>query len=185
MLSRLRILAKAGAGMPPPLLAAKATRRLGIGGAFVRRAEFLNAPDTSRSLKVPTILGQAMKAAGLDPAGLTAALPGARVMEVGCGRHFNFAPIAFVAGARSYVGVDPAADPALLADAAVRTRYIEPALKAAAELVRGQGAGSAAPDGRDFVAFLTLRREGLDRSDWPAESVDFRVSLSCLDVISQ
>jgi hypothetical protein len=148
--------------LPTPYLAARALGRLGVGGAWRRRVEFLWARDARVPCKAPDILTRALQDAGLEPAAFARRLAGARVLEIGCGRHIGMAAYAVAAGADRYIGVDPGLSPELLRDPKVVADYLEPALAANRRRV-AEHLGNDVPrtlHAADFAEMIDVRRAG-------------------------
>jgi hypothetical protein len=183
--SRLGILARAARDLPAAYVALRGARRLGLESAWLRRAEFLAAPDSKRPTKPAEILQTAMANAGLDFAALLRGIKGGVVIEIGCGRHAGFAPLAAMLGAEGYIGIDPALEPELFQHPAVERRYLRPALAAAARL-----AGRPEPDEKALTDALkrlhdiaSFRPSGLAEALRAGERGDLCVSISCLEHI--
>lgn len=164
--------------MPPRLVAAKLLRRAGLHTAAVRRAEVLNNPQTreyGRLAKLYVDFAATAAADGWQPIDFA----GARVLEIGCGPLAGLAPYVIRAGATTYLGVDPGADPALLRHPATVRRYLKPALAAAARHLPG-----AADIGIDtFLDRTGIFSGGLGDLPTTDAPFDAAVSISCLEHI--
>ena len=177
--------------LPLPVVATRSLRRIGIESAWTRYIDFLHSPDTRRLTKAVEILFRMMGQASLPLEPIAVALPGGTLLEIGCGRHIGFAPFAVSLGARQYIGVDPALDPALLQRAAVIEKYLAPACDAALvladqlpafkPLVTGYGDPRRA---ERVLAQSHLVCDGVGALAIAPRSVDVCVSISCLEHIA-
>lgn len=146
--------------------------------------------DTTRPTKAVEILLNSMRLAHLPAAPLAAAIRGAVLLEIGCGRHIGFASFSLGLGAKNYIGVDPALDVELLRHLSVARHYLSPALHAAKKLAAGLpefqhlpfALGDAGEVG-EMLARCHLVQGGVADLTQHQEKVDICVSVSCLEHI--
>lgn len=172
--------------LPAPYLVARGLARMGLGGQWRRRLEFLHAREVRQLSKSPDILLNALETAGMSARELLRAMRGARVVELGCGPHIGMAAFSVAAGAKSYIGLDPSVDPDLLATEVVRRRYLGPALRTNAAIVETiRGKGSAVPVApEDLWQFVSARRGSVESQLRSTDKVDLFVSISCLEHVA-
>lgn len=103
---------------------------------------------------------------------------GRAVLEVGCGPLLGFAPLAVFLGCRSFVGIEPDAEPSTLHDPRIREKYL---LKLFKDLTGIYGAGPSFPEFlSNLESRVSLRREFVEsvRAD---ELFDIVLSNSTLE----
>lgn len=169
---------------PPAYLAVRAFRRAGLDGAWLRRAEFLNAKDVRRPGRpIEQLLGAAEQA-GIAGHRLLEAVSGRLLVEVGCGRSAPFAPFATAAGGAGYLGVDFALSPELFREPAVHRRYLAPALAESGRIVEALGGRPAECDVGALLARSQFVRGGVEAAPLDRVPAGLCVSISCLEHIS-
>lgn len=191
MLSRILQISKLACNMPWQLVLTRGLLRVGLDSAWTRKVDFLNSPDTLRPNKAVQILLNSMRCVGLSPASLATAIPGARVLEIGCGRHIGFASFVLGLGATEYIGIDPALDQELFFYQVVRDGYLAVALREAKNLANSLPEFRELPfdesDGIDFLDSLLNQcrfiRGGIDEMDAHQDKMDICLSISCLEHI--
>jgi hypothetical protein len=163
--------------MSAPQLAARAMMRLGVNARWVRRLDLLHGQGAQSPTRIRDLLMSALQRAGAPADALDQCLREAVVLEVGCGQHGGLGPVCAAAGTRAYHGIDPAMDPALLEDAAVRTGWLAPALE--------QAASNATTEIllNRFDACCHYHASPLDALTELDEQCDLFVSVSCLEHI--
>lgn len=190
MASKILHLAKVAWDMPLPLLLTRGLRKFGFESAWTRRVDFLHSEDTQRPTKAATIILDSMRKAGVPAQPLAAGIPGALLLEIGCGRHAGLAPFVLGLGARRYIGVDPSLDGMLLALPEVRERYLAPALDAARAFARSEPHFSDMPFGlsglcgvEEALSRCRFEKAGIGQLLGAGEKADICVSISCLEHI--
>lgn len=180
MASRLGTLIGAARRLPLPVVAARVAGRAGLRADWLDRADFLYSPDTQRPTKAIDILFGAMAEAGIDRSDVMESISGGVLLEIGCGRHAGFAPLAAVLGARRYIGADPGLNSGLLAHPSIRKAYLEPAMRAAADFA---GLGEPAVTAEQLLDLCRLENAGVADALRPSDRIDVCVSISCLEHI--
>lgn len=176
--------------MPSPLLLTRGLRKLGFESAWTRRLDFIHSENTTRPIKAATIILDSMRKAGVPAQPLVDKIPGALLLEIGCGRHAGLALFALGLGARHYFGVDPALDVTLLQSPEIRAHYLAPALDAARAFAQAEPSFSNLHFGlsglcgvEEALSRCRFEKAGIGQLLGDGEKVDICVSISCLEHI--
>jgi hypothetical protein len=164
--------------MSAPQVAARAMMRLGVKARWVRRLDLLHGQGAQSPTRIRDLLLSALERAGAPANAFEQRLREAVVLEVGCGQHGGLGPVCAAAGARAYHGIDPAMDPALFEDAAVRTGWLAPGLKQVASNATAETLLNR------FDACCHYHASPLDALTELDEQCDLFVSVSCLEHIA-
>ena len=167
--------------MPPAMVIAKLAQRLGLGSlASGRRALVFSQADPLHALRVADHLKRLERAAAAIGLWSPPDYDGASVLEIGCGPLIGFAPAVAARGAGGYFGVDPAADPNVVATQRFMTRYLLPAFDA----LRDAGAANVSLErySQVFDGGVLVHAGGLAGAAPPGPPT-LVLSLSCLEHI--
>lgn len=168
------------------MLIAKAVRKTGFDTYKLQRIDFLYAKEFSRPQKAAKILQGACKEAGLEFMHLIDLIKGQDVLEIGCGQHAGLMPLAMVAGAQTYIGVDPLFNEQLIADSNTGGRYLATALSANALFLEAESYNLRSPNLTPDTALEKSRfvRGGIAQIQTTYPQFDIAISISCLEHIT-
>lgn len=167
--------------MRPATVIAKLAQRVGLGGlATVRRALVFSQADPLHALRFADNLKRLEAAATATGRWSPPDYDGASVLEIGCGPLIGFAPAVAARGARGYFGVDPAADPGVVATPRFMIRYLLPAF----DVLRDAGVAAVSREryAEVFDGGVSVHAGELAGAA-PPELLTLVLSLSCLEHI--
>jgi SAM-dependent methyltransferase len=174
MLGNLGVYLRAAREMPLSEFVARAATRIpGLDGPWLRRKIALADAKGTDVSRMSGFLDR-LEALALEHTGIGLGIPGARVLEVGCGPLAGFAPMLFQRGAVSITAIEPDWNGALFQHRDVDDVYLE---RVAAHL----GAPTTAASLRQRLdRDLTVLKSGLENA--PTEGpFDLSLSQSCLE----
>ncbi|WP_259782555.1 class I SAM-dependent methyltransferase [Aestuariispira ectoiniformans] len=185
MFSKLTAYYNTARSLPLPAVFAKALRKTGFDSYTLQRIDFLYAKEFQRPEKAAKILFDACKLAGVDFSYLIRLMRDKTVLEIGCGPHGGTMPLALVAGAKNYIGVDPLFNEQLFSDIAAGGRYLETALPENASFLRSNVPGIRTQDvgPQSAMPKVSFKKGGISQRPTDEPHVDLVVSISCLEHI--